>query len=247
MPGSRRATRVACGLGFHNEYSHMKPKPQPSPAQRAVIYYRVSHEDQDDKSQLRELREYAKANNFQIVREVSEGQAWSGSDSERPAWLDIIMRAEDSKRRDFNFVLTAELDRLGRHRQVAEDIGDLVDAGVHVILTRDRIDTRDPNNEIIIDFKANMATGYSRSVSKHVAAKQIDRAKQKLATGNPPPFGYRILVEGGTMQTVHGADRLVGARRTYAIDPDAACDRCWTPSGDRRAGRPGDALQGQGT
>jgi len=56
--------------------------------QRAVIYFRVSHADQDDKSQLRELREYAKANGFQIVREVSEGQAWSGSDSERPAWID---------------------------------------------------------------------------------------------------------------------------------------------------------------
>jgi DNA invertase Pin-like site-specific DNA recombinase len=87
---------------------------------------------------------------------------------------------------DVDFVLTAELDRLGRHRQVAEDIGDLVDAGVHVILTRDRIDTRDPNNEIIIDFKANMSAGYSRSVSKHVAAKQIDRAKQNLPPVKPP-------------------------------------------------------------
>lgn len=42
---------------------------------------------------------------------------------------------------DVDFVLTAELDRLGRHRQVAKDIGNVVDAGVHVILTRDRIDT----------------------------------------------------------------------------------------------------------
>lgn len=199
----------------------MRTKSAPDVGQRAVVYYRVSHADQDDKSQLRELREYAKTNGLRIIREISEGQAWSGSDSERPAWLDIIARAEDPKRRDFDFVLTAELDRLGRHRQVAEDIGDLVDAGVHVILTRYRIDTRDSNCEIIIDFKANMATGYSRSVSKHVAAKQLDRAKQKLATGKPP-FGYRIAVEGGTWQTIHGAQRLVGARRTYVIDADAA-------------------------
>ena len=30
------------------------------------------------------------------------------------------------------------------------------------------------------------------------------------------------MVEGGTIQTVHGVERLVGTRRTYAIDADAA-------------------------
>ena len=194
---------------------------KPTQAQRAVIYFRVSHADQDDKSQLRELREYAKANGFQIVREVSEGQAWSGSDSERPAWIDIISRAEDPKRRDFDFLLTTELDRLGRNKYTIQDIGDLVDANVHVIFTRDRTDTRDESSEFMLGIKSYMATAYVKSVSTHTRAKMIDRAKLKLAT-TKPPFGYRITVEGGSLQTVHGVDRLMGARRTYAIDPEAA-------------------------
>jgi site-specific DNA recombinase len=199
----------------------MKTKSAPTVGQRAVIYYRVSHADQDDKSQLRELRDYAKANHFQIVREVSEGQAWTGSDSERPAWIDIISRAEDPKRRDFDFLLTTELDRLGRNKYTIQDIGDLVDVNVHVIFTRDRTDTRDDSSEFMLGIKAYMATAYVKSVSAHTRAKMIDRAKQKLATTRPP-FGYRVAIEGGSMQTVHGAARLVGASRTYVIDADAA-------------------------
>src|ERR1700678_1327716 len=135
----------------------MKTKSAPV-GQRAVIYYRVSHADQDDKSQLRELRDYAKAHGFHIVREVSEGQAWTGSDSERPAWIDIISCAEDPKRRDFDFLLTTELDRLGRNKYTIQDIGDLVDVNVHVIFTRDRTDTRDDSSEFMLGIKAYMAT-----------------------------------------------------------------------------------------
>jgi DNA invertase Pin-like site-specific DNA recombinase len=39
---------------------------------RAIIYFRVSHQDQDDKSQQRELGGYAKRNGSQIVREARQ-------------------------------------------------------------------------------------------------------------------------------------------------------------------------------
>jgi len=181
---------------------------------------RVSTDEQDDQSQLRELRQYAKANGFTIVREVSEGESWSGADSERPQWLDIMERAE-SANRDFDFLLGCEYDRFGRNRHTREDINDLVDMGVNVIFIRDGLDTRDPNSELILDIKGNLSTGYRKSVSNHTRAKMLDRARQKLATGRPP-FGYRIKVEGGHMESKHGVKRLVGAKRTYEIEPDSS-------------------------
>jgi DNA invertase Pin-like site-specific DNA recombinase len=190
----------------------MKTKAAIRTRERAIVYYRVSTDEQDDQSQLRELRQYAKANGFTIVREVSEGESWSGADSERPQWLDIMQRAESADR-DFDFLLGCEYDRFGRNRHTREDISDLVDMGVNVIFIRDGLDTRDPNSELILDIKGNLSTGYRKSVSNHTRAKMLDRARQKLATGKPP-FGYSIKVEGGTMQTKHGVKRLVGAKRT---------------------------------
>jgi DNA invertase Pin-like site-specific DNA recombinase len=123
--------------------------------------------------------------------------------------------------RDFDFLLSCELDRLGRTRYTREDIADLVDVGVHCIFIRDHTDTRDENSDLILDIKANQAGAYSKSVARYVRATMIDRAKQKHATGKPP-FGYLIDVKGGASQTVHGREKLHGALRTYVIDPVAA-------------------------
>lgn len=186
---------------------------------RAILYYRVSTKDQDDTSQLRLLKEYAQKNGYQIVDEVSEGKAWSGSDSERPAWMALINRAED--KRDFQFLLAFDIDRLGRHKELGEDINDLMEAGVHIICTNDGMDTRNENSDLVLMVKAWQARMYAQDVAKHTRKSLLDLAKRQMATGKPP-FGYRIKYVGGSEIVKDGRKRVIGGTKTFEKDPEHA-------------------------
>lgn len=83
--------------------------------QTAVIYARFSSHGQTEQSiagQLRECYEYAKRNELIILHEYID-RALSGTNDKRPKFQQMI---EDSKKRDFNYVLVYQLDRFARNR-----------------------------------------------------------------------------------------------------------------------------------
>ena len=83
--------------------------------QTAVIYARFSSHGQTEQSiegQLRECYEYAKRNDLIILDEYID-RALSGTNDKRPEFQQMI---EDSKKRDFNYVLVYQLDRFARNR-----------------------------------------------------------------------------------------------------------------------------------
>ena len=82
---------------------------------KIVIYARYSSDRQTEQSiegQLRVCHEYAERNDYVVIREYID-RAISGTTDNRPEFLRMI---EDSKRRDFEFVLVYQLDRFSRSR-----------------------------------------------------------------------------------------------------------------------------------
>ena len=80
-----------------------------------VIYARYSSEKQTEQSiegQLRVCREYAEQHNFKIVNEYID-RALSGTSDQRPAFQQMI---EDSKNKQFQFILVYKLDRFSRSK-----------------------------------------------------------------------------------------------------------------------------------
>ena len=82
---------------------------------KVVIYARFSSHSQTEQSiegQLRECYEFAKRNDYVVVNEYID-RAISGMTDNRPAFLQMI---EDSKKKEFEYVLVYQLDRFARSR-----------------------------------------------------------------------------------------------------------------------------------
>lgn len=81
----------------------------------AVIYARFSSHSQIEQSiedQLRECYEYANGNDLVVVHEYID-RALSGTSDKRPEFQQMI---EDSKKKEFDYVLVYQLDRFARNR-----------------------------------------------------------------------------------------------------------------------------------
>lgn len=76
---------------------------------RIVLYLRVSTEKQDVENQAAQLREFAKKQGWEIVREYVDVE--SGGKSDRPQFKQMF---EDASRRKFDMLLFWSLDRLSR-------------------------------------------------------------------------------------------------------------------------------------
>src|SRR5258708_7536148 len=82
---------------------------------RAVLYLRVSTQEQTTANQERELREVASRMGCDIVKVYKDhGISGAGGRDKRPAF-DKLCR--DAARREFNLVMAWSVDRLGRSLQ----------------------------------------------------------------------------------------------------------------------------------
>lgn len=82
---------------------------------KAVIYARFSSHSQTEQSiegQLRECYDFAKRSDITIVGEYID-RALTGTSDKRPQFLKMI---EDSKKKNFEYVLVYQLDRFARNR-----------------------------------------------------------------------------------------------------------------------------------
>ena len=94
---------------------------------KTVVYARVSTRGQNPENQLLAVRKYAEAKGLEIVDSyVDVGQ--SGGKASRPE-LDRLMM--DARRRKFNVVLVARLDRLARSlKQLVMTLDELRELGI---------------------------------------------------------------------------------------------------------------------
>ena len=121
---------------------------------RIALYARVSTAEQHADNQLAELRRYAVAREWTIVREyIDEGV--SGAKERRPA-LDELIR--DAKRRRFDTVICWRLDRLGRNlKHLITLLDDWQALGIAFVSLAEGIDCTTPAGKLQMHILAAIA------------------------------------------------------------------------------------------
>ena len=104
-----------------------------------VIYARFSSHAQNEQSiegQLKTCYEYARRNNYTVIGEYID-RGMTGRNDQRP---DFQRMLEDSKKKQFKYVLVYQLDRFARNRyDSAKNKAKLKKNGVRVLSARENI------------------------------------------------------------------------------------------------------------
>lgn len=151
---------------------------------RVALYARVSTQEkgQDPESQLRQLREYALARNFQVVGEYIDSA--SGTTEERTQYKAML---EAARKRKLDVVLVWRYDRFARSTQaLINALKEFQSLRVDFISYQENIDTTTSTGELIFHIMASLAQFESSLISQRVKAgmarakaqgKQISRPK----------------------------------------------------------------------
>ena len=146
---------------------------------KAVIYARFSSHSQTEQSiegQLRECYDFAKRSEITIVGEYID-RALTGTSDKRPQFLKMI---EDSKKKNFEFVLVYQLDRFARNRYDSANYkAKLKKNGVRVLSAKENI-TDDASGILVEGMLESMAEYYSAELSQKVKR----GIKESLIKGN---------------------------------------------------------------
>lgn len=146
---------------------------------KAVIYARFSSHSQTEQSiegQLRECYDFAKRNDVTIVGEYID-RALTGTSDKRPQFLKMI---EDSKKKNFEYVLVYQLDRFARNRYDSANYkAKLKKNGVRVLSAKENI-TDDASGILVEGMLESMAEYYSAELSQKVKR----GIKESLIKGN---------------------------------------------------------------
>lgn len=162
--------------------------------QRNVVFYgRVSteHEAQVNalENQLDWYNDLAKQHtNWNVVgRYIDEGITGTQA-KKRPSFIRMI---EDSKKNEFDLIVTREVCRFARNTVDALTYTrDLLNRGIEVYFVNDNIWTNSGEGELRLTIMATMAQEESRKVSERVLAGQYISRKNGVLYGNGNILGY---------------------------------------------------------
>jgi DNA invertase Pin-like site-specific DNA recombinase len=136
---------------------------------RVALYARVSTSNgqQDPEMQLRELRQYAKRREFQIVKEYTDNGV-SGSKDSRPALNQLRI---DAGQRCFDAVLVWKLDRFARSlKNLVNALADFESLGIAFISLRDNLDLTTPSGRLMFQIVGAMAEFERALIQERVKA-----------------------------------------------------------------------------
>jgi DNA invertase Pin-like site-specific DNA recombinase len=160
---------------------------------RVAIYARVSTDKQTTDNQLRELRNIADHNGWEIVAEfVDEGISGAKGRDKRPQF-DALVKA--SVRRQFDVVMSWSVDRLGRSLQHLVDfLNDLHSVGCDLYLHQQAIDTTTPSGLMLYQMCGVFAQ-FERSIIQQRVKAGLDRAKGNGKKLGRPGLSQRMKDE----------------------------------------------------
>lgn len=149
---------------------------------RAVLYARVSTKDQEPENQLIQLREYAKARNWQIVGEYVD-KGVSGGKEQRPQ-LNLLMEAV--RRRKCDLVLCWRFDRFARSsRHLLNVLDEFRALSVDFCSLQEAIDTSTPAGKMVFSMVAAIAEFEKAIIVERVKAGLSRARAQGKRLGRP--------------------------------------------------------------
>ena len=159
-------------------------KNQINTTKRVALYARVSTLDkgQDPETQLVQLRQYAKARNFEVITEFID---YASGTSEDRTQYKLMMAA--AKKRKIDVVLVWRYDRFARSTQaLVNALKEFQSLGIDFISYQENIDTTTPTGELIFHVMASLAQFESSLISQRVKAGMARAKAQGKHIARPP-------------------------------------------------------------
>jgi DNA invertase Pin-like site-specific DNA recombinase len=144
---------------------------------RAAIYARVSTDGQTTDNQIRELRQVAERNGWQIVQEhIDQGISGAKGREQRPAF-DALWKG--ATRRQFDVVMVWAVDRLGRSlSHLVNFLSELHAKKVDLFIYQQGVDTTTPGGKALFGMMGVFAE-FERSMIQERVKAGIKRVRAK--------------------------------------------------------------------
>ena len=163
---------------------------------KAVIYSRVSTNEQTVENQLRVLREVAEKRGLEVVREISdEGISGAKGRDERPGFDELI---KGSVKNEWDIILVWDVSRLGRSlKHLVSFLEDIQSAHCDMYIHQSGIDTSTPSGKMMF----GMLSVFSEFERSMIRERVI--AGQQRAVANGVKLGRKTNVNDGIITAVY--------------------------------------------
>lgn len=163
-----------------------------SKKEKAALYVRVSTHYQIDKDSLpfqkKELINYCKYILGIDDYEVFEDAGYSGKDTDRPGYQDMMTRVRQG---EFTHILVFKLDRISRNLlDFSQMYDELKDYGVTFISKNEQFDTSTAMGEAMLKIILVFAELERKLTAERVKGVMLSRAEKGLWNGANVPLGY---------------------------------------------------------
>jgi DNA invertase Pin-like site-specific DNA recombinase len=158
---------------------------------RAALYARVSTDGQSTDNQIRELRQVAERNGWEIIQEyIDQGISGAKGREQRPAF-DALWKG--ATRRNFDVVMVWAVDRLGRSlSHLVNFLSELHAKKVDLFIYQQGVDTTTPGGKalfgmmgVFAEFERSMIQERVKAGIKRVRAKGQQWGRRTLEETNP--------------------------------------------------------------
>ena len=144
---------------------------------KAVIYSRVSTNEQTVENQLKVLREVAEKRGLEVVREISdEGISGAKGRNERPGFDELI---KGSVKNEWDIILVWDVSRLGRSlKHLVSFLEDIQSARCDMYIHQSGIDTSTPSGKMMFGM-LSVFSEFERSMIRERVIAGQQRAKSE--------------------------------------------------------------------
>ena len=163
---------------------------------KAVIYSRVSTNEQTVENQLKVLREVAEKRGLEVVREISdEGISGAKGRNERPGFDELI---KGSVKNEWDIILVWDVSRLGRSlKHLVSFLEDIQSARCDMYIHQSGIDTSTASGKMMF----GMLSVFSEFERSMIRERVI--AGQQRAVANGVKLGRKTNVNDGIITAVY--------------------------------------------
>ncbi len=164
-----------------------------SKLRKVAIYARVSTDHQTTENQLRELREVAGRNGWEVTMEyVDQGISGAKGRDKRPAFDALI---KDAVRKQFDVIAAWSVDRLGRSlTDLLGFLDDIHAKGIGLYLHQQGVDTTTPSGKALFQMVGVFAEFERAMIQERVKA-GLARARAQGKTLGRPKVNKSIEAE----------------------------------------------------
>lgn len=163
---------------------------------KVAIYARVSTTRQADNDlsipdQLRQLRDWAKANGHLVVMEFIEPGA-SATDDKRHEFQRMIAEAQ-LKPAPFDAIIVHSLSRFFRDAILMGTYERMLKKNKVKLISITQFTTEDAQGELMRQIFSTFDEYQSKENAKHTSRAMKENARQGFHNGSKPPYGYKVV------------------------------------------------------